>query len=183
MRRRPRLRRLFKWGGMATCLLILVVVVVTSRVCVCLAWPGPTVARLPYKHWKVYVNNGGVKVEIWLVDEGPPWGYPHPPMGGSSLGTGRWWPWIWRYDSYQSWRLTADAVKCNFQRIVIPFWLLFLLVLMPTLLLWYPDYRAWRAYPPSHCQKCGYDLTGNESGRCPECGREIVLERQKGLEA
>jgi hypothetical protein len=24
----------------------------------------------------------------------------------------------------------------------------------------------------SHCQKCGYDLTGNVSGRCPECGEE-----------
>ncbi len=25
-------------------------------------------------------------------------------------------------------------------------------------------------YPPSHCPKCGYDLTGNVSGVCPECG-------------
>lgn len=24
-----------------------------------------------------------------------------------------------------------------------------------------------------HCHKCDYDLTGNESGRCPECGWEI----------
>ena len=23
---------------------------------------------------------------------------------------------------------------------------------------------------PGHCQACGYDLTGNTSGRCPECG-------------
>ena len=27
--------------------------------------------------------------------------------------------------------------------------------------------------PPGHCQKCGYDLTGNVSGRCPECGTVI----------
>ena len=25
-------------------------------------------------------------------------------------------------------------------------------------------------YPPGHCQKCGYNLTGNVSGVCPECG-------------
>jgi hypothetical protein len=25
-------------------------------------------------------------------------------------------------------------------------------------------------YPLGRCQKCGYDLTGNVSGRCPECG-------------
>ena len=25
-------------------------------------------------------------------------------------------------------------------------------------------------YPPGHCKMCGYNLTGNESGVCPECG-------------
>ena len=28
--------------------------------------------------------------------------------------------------------------------------------------------------PIGQCQQCGYDLTGNVSGRCPECGRTIV---------
>jgi hypothetical protein len=27
--------------------------------------------------------------------------------------------------------------------------------------------------PPGHCQKCGYNLTGNVSGVCPECGEKI----------
>ena len=27
--------------------------------------------------------------------------------------------------------------------------------------------------PPGSCKKCGYDLTGNVSGRCPECGAEF----------
>lgn len=26
---------------------------------------------------------------------------------------------------------------------------------------------------PGHCSYCGYDLTGNVSGRCPECGAEV----------
>ncbi len=30
-----------------------------------------------------------------------------------------------------------------------------------------------RRYPPGHCRRCGYDLTGNQSGRCPECGRAM----------
>ena len=29
---------------------------------------------------------------------------------------------------------------------------------------------VWYWGNPSACPKCGYDLTGNESGRCPECG-------------
>ena len=28
-------------------------------------------------------------------------------------------------------------------------------------------------YPTHHCQKCGYNLTGNVSGICPECGTRI----------
>ena len=35
---------------------------------------------------------------------------------------------------------------------------------------WWYDRRC---YPPGHCQKCGYDLTGNESGVCSECGTTI----------
>ncbi len=27
--------------------------------------------------------------------------------------------------------------------------------------------------PPGSCQRCGYDLTGNVSGRCPECGKPL----------
>jgi anaerobic ribonucleoside-triphosphate reductase len=30
-----------------------------------------------------------------------------------------------------------------------------------------------RPMPPDCCRKCGYDLTENESGTCPECG-EVV---------
>ena len=30
-----------------------------------------------------------------------------------------------------------------------------------------------RAIPPGHCRSCEYDLTGNESGICPECRRAI----------
>ncbi|MCO6437006.1 MAG: hypothetical protein J5J06_07955 [Phycisphaerae bacterium] len=33
------------------------------------------------------------------------------------------------------------------------------------------------------CAKCRYDLTGNESGTCPECGREIPAETREFLES
>lgn len=29
--------------------------------------------------------------------------------------------------------------------------------------------------PPGHCRGCGYNLTGIESGRCPECGTGIEI--------
>lgn len=28
------------------------------------------------------------------------------------------------------------------------------------------------------CRQCAYDLTGNQSGRCPECGAEILAEER-----
>lgn len=31
------------------------------------------------------------------------------------------------------------------------------------------------SYLPGHCQTCGYDLTGNESGICSECGTRIEV--------
>lgn len=49
----------------------------------------------------------------------------------------------------------------------LPLWIPFLLVAVPTLLLWLRDRRP---IPAHCCQRCGYDLTGNVSGRCPECG-------------
>ncbi len=47
----------------------------------------------------------------------------------------------------------------------LPPWLV--LFAGPTALLWWRDRRR---IPPGHCQKCGYNLTGNVSGVCPECG-------------
>jgi hypothetical protein len=51
----------------------------------------------------------------------------------------------------------------------IPLWLPLLLVAVPTALLWW---REWRV-PPGRCSRCRYDLTGNESGVCPECGTAV----------
>jgi hypothetical protein len=45
----------------------------------------------------------------------------------------------------------------------------FVIILLILLILW----RRTKPRPAGHCQNCGYDLTGNVSGRCPECGKLI----------
>ena len=52
----------------------------------------------------------------------------------------------------------------------VPLWMPVVALALPTGLLWWRD----RRYPKGHCQTCGYDLTGNTSGVCPECGAQIV---------
>ena len=42
--------------------------------------------------------------------------------------------------------------------------------------------RHRRRPRPGRCRRCGYDLTGNESGACPECGR-ATAPRGRGAAA
>jgi hypothetical protein len=64
----------------------------------------------------------------------------------------------------------ADGSSSGHQRIVVPAWALVLLTApLPTVRLWRRLRR--RRFAPGHCRGCGYDLRGNESGVCPECGQ------------
>lgn len=48
----------------------------------------------------------------------------------------------------------------------LPLWLPAALLILLGAVLRFLGSRA----NPGYCSKCGYDLTGNASGRCPECG-------------
>ena len=52
----------------------------------------------------------------------------------------------------------------------VPLGLPFCIVLVASAALWWLDRRR---IPAGHCRKCGYNLTGNGSGRCPECGEAV----------
>ncbi len=54
--------------------------------------------------------------------------------------------------------------------VVVPVWGAAIVFGAAAVLLWY---RIYRSYPVGHCNACGYDLTGNASGRCPECGTPV----------
>jgi hypothetical protein len=52
---------------------------------------------------------------------------------------------------------------------MILMWTSVVAALIATVVFWYRNQRI----PPGHCQTCGYNLTGNTSGRCPECGQPV----------
>lgn len=64
---------------------------------------------------------------------------------------------------------TADCAQSTigvWWEINIPLWFVLALVATPVV---FGAVRR-RRIPPGHCQKCGYNLTGNVSGCCSECG-------------
>jgi len=68
---------------------------------------------------------------------------------------------------YFAWR--RGAIMLN-----VPLGILILVLVVPTMVLARPDRRALI----DHCKRCAYDLTGNLSGVCPECGTLVQIEPQ-----
>lgn len=61
-----------------------------------------------------------------------------------------------------------------------PVVLAWILIAVGVPVVWFVVYSLWLAhslddaYGPGQCQQCGYDLTGNLSGVCPECGSAVL---------
>ena len=57
--------------------------------------------------------------------------------------------------------------------VVVPHWLLVVVLLVPPGWWAVARVRGWRRRTAGLCRRCGYDLTGNVSGVCPECGTPV----------
>ena len=60
------------------------------------------------------------------------------------------------------------------QIFTLPFGLALSATTLATVLLWYRDRRR---VAPGRCLRCEYDLTGNRSGICSECGEPVAVAR------
>ena len=105
-----------------------------------------TDAAVKPRHVGVAVGSGCVTLAV--LDGNSVKGWVVAP---GSFGLVRWWPYI---NSFSSGAY-----------LWVPLWIPFLLIAIPTVIAWRRDRRP----KPGHC-RCGYDLTGNVSGVCPECG-------------
>ena len=82
-------------------------------------------------------------------------------------GSKRWvgWSTVPPYGGLNWWPLSAGSATVP--HYALPLWIPAVCCLIPGLYLW----RTGGKTPVGHCQGCGYNLTGNESGTCPECGK------------
>ena len=163
MRRRFRIRRIAKWTGLVLCALVLV------------AW---AVSSLGYVFG---YRGGGVSLGSWFgsvffghaehddTTSGRFVWRRFTPVGELPVRDrlfSHWWP-RWEIQETLHPRTPYEPRLAN--TVWVPLWILFVVLAVPTVLLW----RSDRKPPPGRCQRCGYNLTGNTSGICPECGERV----------
>ena len=147
MRRRFPIRRVLKWVGLVTCVGLFT------------AWVASPWFPVSYNTGRVFIGAyaGGIDVKLSTKPSLPPylgWSGPSKPL--KFLGF-RGLPSVSRYRAVQA---------VDVQTVYVPLWIPLLLLGLPTAILWHRDRRP----PKGHCQNCGYGLTANDSGVCPECG-------------
>lgn len=162
-RRLTQLRRAAKWVGLVLCVLIAAAWVLSHF------WyamrldhhAGPRLMSL-------IVSRGTVKATLAL-DPAADWQRDYEGSWFDLTGwyiwsqarhhlPARWWP------GFETWTAPSGVA---YHTMIVPMWIPFLLVGVPTAWLWWRDRRA----RPGHCAACGYDLAGLAAGaQCPECG-------------
>ena len=78
---------------------------------------------------------------------------------------------FWRANSEIRWKLSISQGN-QVTLVQIPFWIPLMVALAAA---WF-FHRKARAIMPGRCRSCSYDLTGNTSGVCPECGIKFELK-------
>ncbi len=116
--------------------------------------------------WNIKVEDGGIEA------------IRHPPntMYTIMLLAERWpWGYAWHRPDRQ-----LDGSPTYWIFAFIPFWEPFLL--LAALPLVACGVHLWRRKrrKEGYCVHCGYDLTGNVTGVCPECGEETGLSGTSG---
>lgn len=147
MKRLEQQGRVLRWLGFFAAMMMLVV------------WVVSVITRADYccNTWRAASGAGGVGI-CWRQN---PW----PGFRGLHI----------RYEpDYRLLWLPGYVHRATMAAVSVPLWMLFLLVVLPTAYLFWSNRRH---LPPGHCQRCGYNLTGNVSGTCPECGSAVPGQR------
>ena len=147
MRRRSRTRRVLKWVGLVGCVLMLA------------AWGFSLFWSVSYICAHHGCGLGYGYAVIAISSKARPFNpFTNPEAWEVERATG---PLSERLGGLLHWQRFGYL-----STVFVPLWMPFVLLALPTAFLWHRDRRP----PKGHCQGCGYDLTGNVSGICSECG-------------
>jgi predicted membrane protein len=160
-RRRYRLRRVLRRTGLTTCLLLIVAFALSAVCPFQWTWKDRTPSLDSRHTFSLSRGTIGASTSHRVLP-----GAQRPWSGRNGFDFHWRPPLIWLCPPYR--QTTVSGYRYHLIR--IPLWVPFLVFLIPTVLLWR---REGRGLPAGHCHRCGYDLTGNVSGVCPECGTEL----------
>jgi hypothetical protein len=174
--RQAKIKRLTRLGG------------VGAAASVWILWGTSTCTYVDYLGWRTFIS-----LRAGVLRYGQTQRFPDPMKGRMLYGPGQqpMFGWrvakttadTWRYVlSSRDWNMIAHWIglvlpmrnapptlpsPSRYQELRLPLWIpAFLLTTLAALLFW----RDRRRKPPGHCRFCGYNLTANVSGICPECG-------------
>jgi hypothetical protein len=83
----------------------------------------------------------------------------------------------WHGFEFERWKSRYDPGKTLGFSVTFPFWALTAAMAIASLVQGRRALRRWYRVQRGRCSQCGYDLTGNTSGACPECGSAIQRVR------
>ena len=79
------------------------------------------------------------------------------------------------------WTVPTNLQYINGRSLSVRYWFLVLLLnVFPAIAFIRGPFHRWHRARRGHCGTCGYDLTGNASGTCPECGEKIARHVPEG---
>ena len=136
------------WVVTALTLLVIAVSVLSTR------------ATLDLMYWRVSgeLAGGGMTLVVYLSSEMDPW----------EFYAAAFWERTWNLENAVLPRAGREPGWWDIW-VVIPMWLVCGGAVAVCAVVWWHALRVGKG----HCRLCGYNLTGNTSGRCPECGRPV----------
>lgn len=150
------LLRIAKWSGLLACILTLIAWGLSTRRVWCYTYKGTqiilAIGRISWVHGLSLSHTQNIQGLTTQAQS-----LKHVPTFGRRM-----------YGFTTEFRRNPGA-----RGVGAPLWFLVILAVAPSAFAGYFDRRR---FPPGCCLTCGYDLTGNVTGRCSECGTQIPLE-------
>ncbi len=176
---RQRLRGITKWGGVTLCVLLFALWLVSGWYCGEVqrvrSVTTPTGGTSPVADRTLRIDSGVLIVQYFADDAGKgpqrEWRFTcqrSVDQFTKAPAPVRWSWWLW-FKKVDLWGMMM---------VLIPLWHPFLLIALPTGWLFWSDHRRRNRGGAGCCEKCGYALTGNTTGRCPECGEDSVVVKK-----